>query len=53
MSKYAVVNDENVDSPSLVISEIPICHADYYCYFKKNHVCVITCIFELVFFMIN
>lgn len=36
ITRYAVVNDENVDSPSLVISEIPICHADYYCYFLRK-----------------
>ena len=42
ITRYAVVNDENVDSPSLVISEIPICHADYYCCFRKNYFCVIT-----------
>lgn len=34
---YAVVNDETVDSPSLVISEIPTCQADYYCYPHKIH----------------
>lgn len=48
MTRYAVVNDEIVDSPSLVISETPICHAEYYCCFGKNHLRVISSILELV-----
>ena len=37
---YAVENDEAVDSPSLAISEIPTCQADYHCFPYKTAFCV-------------
>ena len=37
--KYPVVNDEDVDSPSLVISEISTCQADYHCCLRVLSIC--------------
>ena len=38
--RCAVVNDETVDSPSLAVSEISTCQADYCCYLHKTMSCI-------------
>ena len=48
---FAVENDEAVDSPSLVISEIPTCQADYHCCPYKSTLCVHMTMLDLVYLL--
>ena len=47
----AVENDEAVDSPSLVISEISTCQADYHCFPCKSTFCVHMTMLDLIYLL--
>lgn len=46
---FAVKNDEAVDSPSLGISEIPTCQADYHCFPYKSSSCVHLTMLDFIY----